>query len=159
MECFTDVWDILGPFGTFCVHLVHFFRFWCIVSRKIWQPWNALVNPPPKFGTDCKHFREHALIRARGVRNVKILHTISHFIIFKLRSTTEQMPVLVFNCNKLLKNRKFCLLGKKIHSDYLNDFTFFYSRPRYAGVWPRVIFRGHEALQGQGRPGGPLQEV
>jgi hypothetical protein len=28
---FTDICDILGPFGTF-------FRFWYIVSRKIWQP-------------------------------------------------------------------------------------------------------------------------
>jgi hypothetical protein len=24
LEYFTDIWDILGPFGTFCVHLVHF---------------------------------------------------------------------------------------------------------------------------------------
>jgi hypothetical protein len=33
--------DILQPFGVFygnLVHLVHFFRFWYIVSRKFWQP-------------------------------------------------------------------------------------------------------------------------
>jgi hypothetical protein len=26
-EYFTDIWDILRQFGTFCVRLVHFFRF------------------------------------------------------------------------------------------------------------------------------------
>jgi hypothetical protein len=36
---FTDICDILGPFGTFYVHLVHFFRFWYHVPRKNWQPW------------------------------------------------------------------------------------------------------------------------
>jgi hypothetical protein len=29
---------ILWPFGTFCVHLVHFFWIWYHVPRKIWQP-------------------------------------------------------------------------------------------------------------------------
>jgi hypothetical protein len=33
LEYFTDIRDILGPFGTFCVHLVHFFRFWYILSQ------------------------------------------------------------------------------------------------------------------------------
>jgi hypothetical protein len=64
------LWDILWPFLTFCVHLIHFFRFWYHVPRKIWQPCaappkksfllgeaqpeNALVNPsPPK---DGNHF-------------------------------------------------------------------------------------------------------
>jgi hypothetical protein len=32
------IWDILWPFGTFCIHLVHFFPFWYHVPRKIWQP-------------------------------------------------------------------------------------------------------------------------
>jgi hypothetical protein len=32
------IWDILWPFGTFCVHLVHFIRFLYHVTRKIWQP-------------------------------------------------------------------------------------------------------------------------
>jgi hypothetical protein len=36
---FMTSWYILWPIGTFCVHLVHFFRFWYHVSRKIWQPW------------------------------------------------------------------------------------------------------------------------
>jgi hypothetical protein len=39
MEYFTDIWDISWPFGTFCVHLVHFIRFWYHVPRKTWQPW------------------------------------------------------------------------------------------------------------------------
>jgi hypothetical protein len=38
LEHFTDTGDVLWPFGTFCVHLVHFFRFWYNVPRKIWQP-------------------------------------------------------------------------------------------------------------------------
>jgi hypothetical protein len=38
LEYFTDIWDILWPFGTFCVHLVHFFLFWYHIPRKIWQP-------------------------------------------------------------------------------------------------------------------------
>jgi hypothetical protein len=33
------IWDILWPFGTLCVHLVHFVRLRCHVPRKIWQPW------------------------------------------------------------------------------------------------------------------------
>jgi hypothetical protein len=37
-EYLTDIWDILWPFGTFRVHLVHFFRFWYHVPTKIWQP-------------------------------------------------------------------------------------------------------------------------
>jgi hypothetical protein len=30
--------EILLQFGTFCVHLVHFFHFWYFVPTKIWQP-------------------------------------------------------------------------------------------------------------------------
>jgi hypothetical protein len=33
-----DIWYILSPFGTFCVHFVHFFWFGYHVPRKIWQP-------------------------------------------------------------------------------------------------------------------------
>jgi hypothetical protein len=39
LEYFTDIWDILRPFGTFCVHLVHFPGFGIMQHRKIWQPW------------------------------------------------------------------------------------------------------------------------
>jgi hypothetical protein len=39
LEYFMDVWDILWPFGTFCVHFVHFLKFWYHAPRKIWQPW------------------------------------------------------------------------------------------------------------------------
>jgi hypothetical protein len=35
---FITIWDILLPFGTFCVHFVQFFCFWYHVPRKIWQP-------------------------------------------------------------------------------------------------------------------------
>jgi hypothetical protein len=38
LEYFMEIWDILRPSGTFCAHLVHFFRFWYHVPRKIWQP-------------------------------------------------------------------------------------------------------------------------
>jgi hypothetical protein len=41
LEYFTNIWDILSPFGTFCVHLLHFFPLWCQVPTKIWQPWLA----------------------------------------------------------------------------------------------------------------------
>jgi hypothetical protein len=34
LEHFTDIWDVLWPFGSFCVPLVHFFRFWYHVPRN-----------------------------------------------------------------------------------------------------------------------------
>jgi hypothetical protein len=39
LEYFTEIREILWPFGTSCVHLVHFFGFWYHVPGKIWQPW------------------------------------------------------------------------------------------------------------------------
>jgi hypothetical protein len=38
LEYFTDIWDILQQFGTFCINLIHLIRFWYHVPRKIWQP-------------------------------------------------------------------------------------------------------------------------
>jgi hypothetical protein len=38
LEHFTDIWDILWPFGTFSVNLVPCFQFWYHAPRKIWQP-------------------------------------------------------------------------------------------------------------------------
>jgi hypothetical protein len=40
LEYLADILDILWPFGTFCVHLVHFFPVLvsCIYQAKIWQP-------------------------------------------------------------------------------------------------------------------------
>jgi hypothetical protein len=38
MEYFMAIWDMLLPFGTFCVRLEHFFPFWYHTPRKIWQP-------------------------------------------------------------------------------------------------------------------------
>jgi hypothetical protein len=34
LEYFMDIWDILWPFSTFCVNLVHFFLFWYHAQRK-----------------------------------------------------------------------------------------------------------------------------
>jgi hypothetical protein len=36
---FMAIWFTLWPFGTFCDPLVHFYRFWYVELRKIWQPW------------------------------------------------------------------------------------------------------------------------
>jgi hypothetical protein len=41
-EYLMDIRGILWPFVTFFVHLVHFYRFWYHVPRKIWQPWPIL---------------------------------------------------------------------------------------------------------------------
>jgi hypothetical protein len=35
LEYITNIRDVLWPFGTFCVQLVHFFRFWYHVPKKI----------------------------------------------------------------------------------------------------------------------------
>jgi hypothetical protein len=44
------IWYILRPFGILCAHLVYFIvirnifsPFWCVVPRKIWQPFNTLA--------------------------------------------------------------------------------------------------------------------
>jgi hypothetical protein len=58
-EYFTDIWDILLPFGTFCVHMVDFFRFGYHAPRNIWQP--------------CfKHFPFEILIPTTFSLNMKI---------------------------------------------------------------------------------------
>jgi hypothetical protein len=44
LKYFADIWYILRPFGTFCVPLVHIFRFWYHVPRTIWQPWRSLAG-------------------------------------------------------------------------------------------------------------------
>jgi hypothetical protein len=38
LEYFAGIWEMLWPFGKFCVRLVHFSGFWYLVPRKIWQP-------------------------------------------------------------------------------------------------------------------------
>jgi hypothetical protein len=40
---FMVMWNILRSFGIFCGHLVT--SFWCIVSRKIWQPCKEQRQP------------------------------------------------------------------------------------------------------------------
>jgi hypothetical protein len=37
-EYFMDTWDILRPFGTFCVHLVHLDGFGTLHERKSGNP-------------------------------------------------------------------------------------------------------------------------
>jgi hypothetical protein len=36
LEYFIIILDILWPFSTVCVHLVHLLQFWCYVPGKIW---------------------------------------------------------------------------------------------------------------------------
>jgi hypothetical protein len=36
---FPAIWHILWTFGIFSPVLVHFYTFWYVVPRKIWQPW------------------------------------------------------------------------------------------------------------------------
>jgi hypothetical protein len=38
----TAIWYILWLFGIF-------FPFWCVVTRKIWQPWSHSQEYVPKF--------------------------------------------------------------------------------------------------------------
>jgi hypothetical protein len=38
LEYFMDIWDILWPFGTFCVHLVHFSGFAIVYQEKSGNP-------------------------------------------------------------------------------------------------------------------------
>jgi hypothetical protein len=47
LENFTDVRDIVRPFGTFCAHLVHFVLIWCILCS---------------FGAFCAHLVHLVLI-------------------------------------------------------------------------------------------------
>jgi hypothetical protein len=41
---FPVIWHILWPFGIFPHVLVHFYPFWYVVPRKIWQPWWKVEN-------------------------------------------------------------------------------------------------------------------
>jgi hypothetical protein len=38
LEYFTDIWDILGPFGTFCDNLVHFSNFGMLCQENSGNP-------------------------------------------------------------------------------------------------------------------------
>jgi hypothetical protein len=38
LEYFTDIWDILWAFGTFCVHLVHFSGFGIMHQNNLANP-------------------------------------------------------------------------------------------------------------------------
>jgi hypothetical protein len=44
LEYFINTWDILWPFGIFCVHFAHFFQCWCHAPRKIWQLCSRLFS-------------------------------------------------------------------------------------------------------------------
>jgi hypothetical protein len=41
LEYYTDIWDILWPFGTFCVHLVHFSGFVIMYHEISGTPWKG----------------------------------------------------------------------------------------------------------------------
>jgi hypothetical protein len=93
----------------------------CLLSTVLLskaKPKNTLINHPPKFGNDCKHLREstcalmcvHALlnaciyIRARDAGTILHLLQLYSFIIFWLRSTTEQLPAPVFIIGRIRPN-------------------------------------------------------
>jgi hypothetical protein len=38
LEYFMEIWDILWPFGTFCIHLVHFSGFGIMYQEKSGNP-------------------------------------------------------------------------------------------------------------------------
>jgi hypothetical protein len=38
LEYFVEIWDILWPFGIFCIHLVHFFGFGIVYQEKSGNP-------------------------------------------------------------------------------------------------------------------------
>jgi hypothetical protein len=46
LEYFIDIWVILWPFGTFCVHLVHFFGFGTIYQEKSGDPDSSRWHVP-----------------------------------------------------------------------------------------------------------------
>jgi hypothetical protein len=41
LEYFTEIWDILSPFSTICVHLVHFSGFGIMNTEKSGNPGQA----------------------------------------------------------------------------------------------------------------------
>jgi hypothetical protein len=43
-EYFTDIWDVLWPFGTFCVHMVHFPNFCIMYQEKSGNPVQNLFS-------------------------------------------------------------------------------------------------------------------
>jgi hypothetical protein len=52
------------------------------------------LSPPPKFGNDCQ-----------------LCNTfLDNFLIFKLRSTTEQMPALVLHWLHIGRKKNLCVL-------------------------------------------------
>jgi hypothetical protein len=50
LECFMDIWDIVGPFGTLRVHLVHVSCFGVMHQEKSGNPGQFGMNEAKK---DC----------------------------------------------------------------------------------------------------------
>jgi hypothetical protein len=46
LEYFTDIWDILKPFGNFCVHLIHFCGFGIMHQEKSGNPARYFASKP-----------------------------------------------------------------------------------------------------------------
>jgi hypothetical protein len=50
LEYFTDIWELLCPFGTFCVDLVHFSGFGITYQEKSGNPGvSSWIIPGPTF--------------------------------------------------------------------------------------------------------------
>jgi hypothetical protein len=43
LDYFTDIWNMLWPFGIFCVHFAYFTLLWYAAAIKIWQPWKQFI--------------------------------------------------------------------------------------------------------------------
>jgi hypothetical protein len=64
MEYFVDIWDFLWPFGTFCVHLVHFFPVLVSWTKKNLA--SLVVNPSSITPLSCTIARE-VLVQATAL--------------------------------------------------------------------------------------------
>jgi hypothetical protein len=51
---FTDIWYILWPFGTFCVLLVHLFRFWYNVQKNLATLMHPTSSSLDFYGGTCQ---------------------------------------------------------------------------------------------------------
>jgi hypothetical protein len=86
-EYFRDIWNIIWPLVTFCVHLVNYFPFWYYVPRKIWQPVCAasVRNSGSGVGRGCSYrFHKHCqrLLIAQSTNYLSLACPISFCIFY-----------------------------------------------------------------------------